>query len=117
MKVHGLNEMFHNNIQKLNKSTLFTKSCLLCTYMYTVVDCGDLDDPMNGRVSLDETVFESIATYTCDPGFVLVGNMERICQADGTWSGTEPTCEGQSSKMHYSEHDLTLAIAIIFFFT
>ena len=75
---------------------------LLCMHVYPVVDCGDLVDPMNGLVLLDETVFESIATYTCDPGFVLNGNMERICQANGNWSGTEPTCEGQSHTMHYS---------------
>ena len=84
--------------------------------MYTVVDCGDLEDPVNGQVSLDETVFESIATYMCDPGFVLIGNIERICQADGTWSGTEPACEGQSRKMQYSEYIMIYSwLAIIYF--
>ena len=63
-----------------------------------VVDCGDLDDPNNGQVSLDGTIPGSIATYTCDPGFGLVGVMERMCQANGQWSGNEPTCEGQAYK-------------------
>ena len=60
-----------------------------------VIDCGELDDPDNGQVSHDETTVGSIATYTCDPGFNIVGNMTRICQENGDWSGTEPTCEGQ----------------------
>ena len=34
-----------------------------------------------------------IATYTCDPGFVLVGESTRNCSSDGTWSGMPPTCE------------------------
>ena len=59
-----------------------------------VIDCGSLDDPTNGQVSLDETTVGSIATYTCDPGFMLIGNMERTCQENGEWSGNEPTCEG-----------------------
>ena len=61
---------------------------------YAVVDCGELDDPDNGQVSLDETTFESIATYTCDPGFILTGNTVRICQENGNWSDSEPTCDG-----------------------
>ena len=39
-----------------------------------------------------------MATYTCYSGFTLVGNMERLCQNDGTWSGTDPTCEGTLRK-------------------
>ena len=34
-----------------------------------------------------------VATYTCDPGFILVGEPTRICSSDGTWSGMAPTCE------------------------
>ena len=64
-------------------------------HMHTVVDCGDLDDPTNGQVLLNGITFGSTATYTCDPGFILTGAMERICQANGNWSGNEPTCEGQ----------------------
>ena len=34
-----------------------------------------------------------VATYTCDPGFILVGDRIQICGSDGTWSGMAPTCE------------------------
>lgn len=33
-----------------------------------------------------------IATYSCEVGFSLVGTATRTCQADGSWSGTAPTC-------------------------
>ncbi len=36
------------------------------------------------------------ATYTCGPGFQLTGDDTRQCQADGQWSGVEPTCTAQS---------------------
>ena len=41
----------------------------------------------------------TVATYLCDAGFALVGNMNRTCvddnQADivGVWSESAPTCE------------------------
>ena len=34
----------------------------------------------------------TIATYVCDEGFSLVGAMTRVCQSDGTFSGTDPVC-------------------------
>ena len=38
-----------------------------------------------------------VANYTCDPGFILVGDRTRICGSDGTWSGMAPTCERKFS--------------------
>ena len=34
----------------------------------------------------------TIATYVCDDGFNLVGDMTRVCQSDSTFSGTDPVC-------------------------
>ena len=31
--------------------------------------------------------------YSCDPGYTLVGDSTRICQATGNWSGRAPTCQ------------------------
>lgn len=45
--------------------------------------------------------FGSVATYSCNMGFALIGVATRICEdtnggtvTTGTWSGSEPTCEG-----------------------
>ena len=59
------------------------------------VDCGDLPDPNNGQVSLNGTAVGSIATYTCDAGYNLIGNVQRMCQGNGSWSGDEPVCQSQ----------------------
>ncbi|XP_064401973.1 uncharacterized protein LOC135347821 isoform X2 [Halichondria panicea] len=58
-----------------------------------IVDCGALPNPTNGQVVLFSTVLGSIATYSCNTGFDLVGASTRICQADSTWSGAEPSCQ------------------------
>ena len=61
--------------------------------LLTVVDCNTLSDPANGQVSTSGTTFGQTATYSCNPGYNLVGDNTRACQATGNWSGSEPTCE------------------------
>ena len=56
------------------------------------LNCESLTDPPNGSVT-NNTEFNSQANYTCNPGFVLVGNSSRICQEDAFWTGDEPLCE------------------------
>ena len=57
-----------------------------------VVDCGTPPFIDNGNFTTTETTFESVAEYGCNEGFTLSGNQNRICQADGTWSGADPEC-------------------------
>ena len=64
----------------------------MCCY-YAVVDCGNLQDPENGMVTVTETTFESTASYSCNgSNYLLVGATVRTCQANGIWSGSAPEC-------------------------
>ncbi|WAR08623.1 SVEP1-like protein [Mya arenaria] len=55
--------------------------------------CGSLSAPTNGAVDLtDGVLYEDVATFSCNSGFSLTGDVTRICQADTTWSGASPTC-------------------------
>uniref|UniRef100_A0A1X7VM60 Sushi domain-containing protein n=1 Tax=Amphimedon queenslandica TaxID=400682 RepID=A0A1X7VM60_AMPQE len=57
------------------------------------IDCGDLPDIANGEVSIaPDTMLGSNATYSCDDGYTLQGSSMRMCQANGEWSGSQPTC-------------------------
>ena len=59
----------------------------------TAIMCPELPAIENGMVSWSGLSPGGVATYTCDDGFILVGDPTRICRDDGTWSGEEPTCE------------------------
>ena len=58
----------------------------------TAVDCGTLNNPMNGRVTVVETTLGAPAVYTCNPGYKLMGVERRLCTASGRWSDQEPFC-------------------------
>ena len=58
---------------------------------------------MNGGIAYtgglaDSRPINSIAFFTCDNGYTLTGGVRfRVCQNDGTWDGTTPTCQGEFS--------------------
>ena len=66
-----------------------------CYAIFLVVDCLNLTSPSNGQVSLATTTLGSVAMYTCDNGYEVVGASMRECQANGSWSENEPVCESK----------------------
>ena len=66
---------------------------------FIAVNCGDLTVPINGAVDTSSgTTYRETATYTCDTGYQLVGNMIRSCQANGEWSLSAPSCRAKGKK-------------------
>ena len=55
---------------------------------------------INGQVNHSAgTTFGQTATYSCNTGYTLEGNSTRTCQANGMWSGNEPTCISESNLL------------------
>ena len=44
--------------------------------------------------------YNSHCQYLCTVGFVLKGDDQRLCQADGRWTGGRPHCEQVISHYH-----------------
>ena len=78
-------------------------------FLHYVALCPALTNPDNGMVMWDTLAPGGVATYICDPGFILVGDSTRICGSDGTWSGMAPTCEREFIFSNISlAHNFTL---------
>uniref|UniRef100_A0A3B3ZK64 Uncharacterized protein n=2 Tax=Periophthalmus magnuspinnatus TaxID=409849 RepID=A0A3B3ZK64_9GOBI len=58
----------------------------------SVISCGDLPSPPNGKKIGTQTTFGATAIFTCELGFMLVGSAVRECLSSGLWSGTETRC-------------------------
>ena len=66
---------------------------------FIAIHCANLSSPFNGAVAFDANTVGSQANYSCNEGYVLNDTTTRVCQADGQWSGSEPTCEGWGPTM------------------
>ena len=71
---------------------------LQCLSLFYTVDCRGLSVPSSGQVRLTGTLLGSKATYTCDSGYILVGNDTRECLSSGRWSDEDPYCELENLK-------------------
>ncbi|TRY62369.1 hypothetical protein DNTS_006565 [Danionella cerebrum] len=54
--------------------------------------CGDPGIPAQAKREGQSFIFRAEVTYSCSTPYVLVGSSTRTCQADSTWSGTQPRC-------------------------
>ena len=63
------------------------------------INCGLLDEPKNGTISLRNIIEGVIATYSCKPGFLLEGEDIRVCNRSGNWTGSIPECRSMYCKL------------------
>ena len=71
---------------------------------YIVLDCGALPDIANGIIDQSSgTGLSAVTTYTCDPGFTLLGDSTRECGSDEVWTNSEPSCAGKGNGQNCSK--------------
>ncbi|PIK46411.1 putative sushi, von Willebrand factor [Apostichopus japonicus] len=77
--------------------------------------CSFLAFPTNGVVAYYEErrIEGAIATYRCDDGYTLIGNKNRTCLREGSWSGSEPYCVVRScNKMDLQNSEWNIEVSI-----
>ena len=59
---------------------------------FSEVQCVDPLSVKDGFIEVSNFkgryVFGSLATYHCNPGYILWGNASRLCAENGKWTGT-----------------------------
>ncbi|XP_061089059.1 beta-2-glycoprotein 1-like [Conger conger] len=55
--------------------------------------CSNPGPLLNGKIHIDDNLFQSIINYACNEGYILHGAITSECLHDGTWSNPLPVCE------------------------
>lgn len=71
-----------------------------------VVHCPALAAPQNGFFiqNVCNNHFDAACGIRCQPDYDLQGTSIRLCQADGTWSGTPASCAGEQEATYTSSN-------------
>ena len=81
--------------------------CEDISLMFISVPCSDPKNAMINCSLGDDGVpsYEDTCSFTCDTGYELTGNNTRICQSDGSWSGSDDVCRrGNVCSMYIRMH-------------
>ena len=60
--------------------------------------CGNPGTPRNGRRLGNNFTVGAVVFFRCFDDFDIVESKFRICQANGSWSGTQPVCQPFNSE-------------------
>ncbi|XP_052275320.1 sushi, von Willebrand factor type A, EGF and pentraxin domain-containing protein 1-like [Dreissena polymorpha] len=78
-----------NDISSCGSDGNWTNTNFSCT----LIDCGEVNPPINGTISRGATTYGSVVTITCNSGNKLIGNNTSLCQHTGIWSHENFTCK------------------------
>ena len=59
--------------------------------------CEEIGPPWQGRMTCSGNVTDAKCTFSCDPGYELVGSNFRTCLPSSRWSGNQTSCKGTHS--------------------
>lgn len=76
-----------------NVLTCLGRTWTLYKTFCTPISCGEPGSISNGYIQTGTFLFGSGVTYACNPGYTIIGDRYRRCQADGSWSLPIPECE------------------------
>ena len=76
--------MLHNYVYKYSLYHLI--------FCYIVVRCSSPYAPSNVKRTYRGRNYNDTVNFHCKTGYLLRGSSSRTCQANGQWSGTQPTC-------------------------
>ena len=93
---------------------MYAKHCWLVVLVHvkltllvsTAVTCPQLSVISNGGLLPSSCTssggkYQNKCSYYCSSGYTLQGGQFRVCQADGTWDGTAPTCKKRTEYIYF----------------
>ena len=66
---------------------------LICSVNVYLVQCSPNLNLENGLVQLSGILAGDMASYKCLAGYEMIGDIARMCQSTGQWSGSSPECK------------------------
>ena len=100
------NKSLVNPLYSILHSIKFYLNNVLCIFIG--INCESPGILVNGMVTSNGTYVTSVATFTCDFGYELVGSRQRVCQSDGTWSNMIPRCDRKLLPVLMQDLDLAI---------
>ena len=83
------------------RKTPFLDRILVIHFLIIIpaIQCEVPRNPLNGRAVYASVSYNSLISYECNYGYMLIGDSVRRCERNKEWTGTEPHCKGTTVKI------------------
>ena len=78
---------FESNIRSMHINIIFS---------YLAIQCEVPANPDNGRAVYASVSYNSLISYECTYGYMLIGDSVRRCERNKEWTGKQPHCKGNT---------------------
>ena len=90
------NNYFQSKIRSTYINIIF--SCL-------AIQCEVPANPDNGRAVYASVSYNSLISYECTYGYMLIGDSVRRCERNKEWTGKQPHCKG-NTQTHFKQNKI-----------
>ena len=87
---------FQSKIRSRHIDIIF--SCL-------AIQCEVPANPDNGRAVYASVSYNSLISYECTYGYMLIGDSVRRCERNKEWTGKQPHCKG-NTQTHFKQNKI-----------
>lgn len=77
--------------------------------------CEKIFSPPHGGMNCSGLVTDATCSFSCEPGYDLVGSQSRTCLASSRWSGKLPFCQGNCRPFSFFLKRVKLRAQLISF--
>ena len=81
--------------------------------LYKPVTCPVPKEPIDGSVTYNTTAVNDVASYVCDDGFDLHGEMTGTCLLSGNWNGAVPDCQKRVKSWKFPQYGIAVTCVFI----
>ncbi len=79
-----------------------------------IVSCDAVNAPLNGIiVNMGQGTYGDSVSFSCNTGYMIVGNESITCLANGSWSASTPLCVNIPPAMSSGMHVCTCTMNVI----
>ena len=65
-------------------------------FSFLAIQCEVPANPENGRAVYASVSYNSLISYECTYGYMLIGDSVRRCERNKEWTGKQPHCKGNT---------------------
>ena len=103
LRIGAWNSIGEMKTLQRNDGVQYTDEIYMFLDIVSAQTCTQLTAPADGMLNITAgsgTDYATVLTFSCDPGYEIIGTVNMYCRTNGSWSDSVPTCQSKCDVHH-----------------